>query len=715
MPSSNDFSQQGLSQQSRFTKLIIPGGFSSAGPGQNSRADRDGDPREGGAAGSGERIVFNRFDGTEGLSQLFDYRVDVLSPERNIDFTTLIGTNLGVSYTSYGRKQRYFNGVVADAQWLGPKEEKHLYKLVLRPWLWMLGRRSNCKIFKNKTVPDIIKAVFDDNGFNDYQFSVQHSFKPAEYIVQYMETDLAFVMRLMEEWGIYFYFEHKENKHVLHLIDSKNLHPKIAPAMPDDFNATASYNDSTSGSRRTERSSGSTSSASEDPTGIVLYRELTARDRREQEHIYAWQAERRFQTGKVELRDYDYLNARKQLTGTYQGSEGYSHHDLESYSYRGRWADSEDEGTHLAQVKLEAEQAGDHRKFASGDAASLYPGGYFQLVGHPTDDDEYLVIRASHSFVSQEYRAGGQAEEEVYRGQYEVQPNSRPFRAPFVTPKARIYGPQTAFVVARDGVAASEEIDVDDKGRIVVNFHWNRGDKNKDCSRDVRVAQLWAGKGWGWQFIPRIGMEVVVEFLDGDPDQPLVTGCVYNSDFPYPYTMPANKTQSGVKTDSTIDSGNDAYNELRFEDKKGSEEVYFRAEKDHNTLIQNVETRKVLNHQETYIGEKFQDSIDVHSGLSRVTDVINGSDMLSIENGNRHVSLDKGDHILWITKGDRRETIENGKASTYVSGGDYRVDVVGPITLAASESITFEINGGQTKITMDPSGITLKGPMININ
>lgn len=556
---------------------------------------------------------------------MFEFRVEALSSDMDIDFTAAIGKACGVSFASYG-STRHFNGILTEAQWIGAKQEKYAYRLTLRPWLWLLGRTAKSRIFKQKTLEDILSQVFGDSGFSsDVSISVQHKPDAFEYIAQYRETDLAFVSRLCEEYGIYSYYEHSADKHILHLVDSTSAHPGVSG---------------------------------------IPYVPLSGQDRRDREHIYEWRAERRFRTGRFELRDYDYMQATKRTqTADKQGTESYERPLIEAYDFPGRWT-VEAEGKHLAQVRLEAEQALDYRKFASGDAVSLYPGASFSFSGHQADAGEYFVVRANHAFVAEDYRSGGGGRaDEVYHGQYELQEKARPFRAPQVTPRPRIYGPQTAFVVTK-AKGSSEEIDVDKDGRIYVNFHWNREDGNDYCSRPVRVAQIWAGKQWGWQFIPRVGMEVVVEFLEGDPDQPLVTGCVYNSDFTYPYALPDKKNVSGVKSDSTL--GHGGYNELTFDDTKSSEKVEFRAEKDLNANVRNIETRKVA---ENYKGG--------NKSPSRSTEIVKGSDKLKI------------------------------------TDGDWIVDVTGAISIKATEKIEIEV--GASKITMLPSSVTIKSGDITVD
>ena len=372
------------------------------------------------------------------------------------------------------------------------------------------------------------------------------------------------------------------------------------------------------------------------------------------------------------------LETEKQTAEHYEKAK-----QFENYDYPGRWTKQE-EGNLLVNVRLEAEQATDRRMMAAGDAPNLYPGVSFDFGNHPVDNGTYVVVRADHSFGTQHYRSGGSGGVgEMYQGHYEVQENLRQFRAPRTTPKPRVYGPQTAFVVRAKGVSETDEIDVDKDGRILVNFHWNREDKQDFCSRRVRVAQMWAGKGWGWQMIPRVGMEVIVEFLEGDPDQPIVTGSVYNSDFTYPYALPDNKTQSGVKTDSTPDSGNAAYNEFKFEDKVSEEKVEFRAEKDLSSNIRNTETRRIA---ENYKG--------------------------SDKDGSRTTELVKGSDLLTLTQGDRITTLTSGDSKTTLKAGDMTVKVTGNIEISATNTIKIKV--GNNVITIDTTGITIAAAKIDI-
>ena len=574
-----------------------------------------------------DKIVLTRFEAEENLSSLFSYTVDALCDEQNLNFDKLLGKNAYVKFKSYDSAERYFNGVVVDAVWTGIQQASYAYRFTMRPWLWLLSRRANCRIFKDKTVIDIVETVFRDAGFNDFEVKASRGdYDKIEYCVQYRESDLDFVSRLLEEWGIYTFHEHSDSKHLLVLADSRSCHKPVKAG-----------------------------------GGTIPFIQLDGQDRREREHVSTWRAERLFRTGKFATNDFDYMKPTADLKADAQGSERYDKGRLEAYDYPGRYTER-DLGKKRAKVRLEAEQAQDHRRSASGDAASLYPGSLVTIRQHPTDDGQYLVVSARHVIEPEAYRSVGEsaARGRIYSGVYGLLPVDRPFRTPLVTPRPRVYGPQTALVVTRKG-KESEEIDVDEEGRIFIQFHWNR-DTDK-ISRPVRVAQMWSGKSWGFQVIPRVGQEVVVQFLEGDPDQPLVVGTVYNKDYPYPYKLPDEKTVSGMKSDST--KGHGGYNVLTFDDKKSSEKIAMRAEKDLEAVVRNSETRE--------IGVAF----DTPSG-----------------------------------KPSRSTTLKNGDDSHKVESGNWKSDVAQEIHIKAGTKIVLEV--GASKITMDPASITIEAGTITV-
>lgn len=528
-------------------------------------------------------LALARFDGSEGLSELFEFRIEALSEDENIDFDRALGQNCVLKFRSPDGPDRYFNGILVEARWVGSREALYVYQLVLRPWLWLLSRTSDCRIWHEKTALDIIKEVFRDRGFTDYEDSTSKSYPKLEYCVQYRETDLNFVARLMEQHGIYYFFRHSQGKHSLVLADAKSSHSPI-------------------------------------PGHAKLPFFPQQQARRDAEHVHHWTSDRQFRSGKYELKDYDFKKPTKDLTADKQASAKYQKGQMEIFDYPGKYVEKSD-GVNYAQVRLEADQAQDRRRHAAGDAISVFPGGLTTLDKHPvqSENKEYLTLRASHSFVVQAYRSGGGGETD-YMGSYEFLDSTVPYKAPLLTPKPLVHGPQTAKVVGKEG----EEIDVDEYGRILVLFHWDRKKMN---SCRLRVAHVWAGKQWGGQFIPRIGMEALVEFLEGDPDRPLVVGAVYNGDYKHPYALPDKKTQSGVKSDSSI--GHGGYNEFMFEDKKDSEKVRMHAQKDHQVVVLNTETWD--------IGEKFKGG----DAETRTTKLHQGSDKLTIAVGNQTIDIAK--------------------------------------------------------------------------
>ncbi|MCW6506729.1 type VI secretion system Vgr family protein [Lichenifustis flavocetrariae] len=601
-----------------------------------------------------DTLVLVRFNGTEHMSQLFEFTIDALSEERDVDFDRAIGRNCSVSLTAYGGT-RVFNGILVEAQWLGPKNDYFSYRLVLRPWFWLLSRTTDCRIFEKKTVLEIIKQVFSDRGFNDFRDNTTQSYPQIEYCVQYRETDLDFVSRLMEQYGIYYFFDHSSAKHMLVMADAKSSHQAVPGLASLPFIA------------------------------------LKGSDRREREHVFEWKADRQFRTGKVELKDYDYMKPNAKLLSDAKGTAGYTKSDMEFYDYPGQYIE-QDKGDRFAKVQLEAEQARDQRRFASGAAPSLFPGGLTTLEEQikPSENIQYLVLGATHTIVTESYRSGAATlEDQVYEGSYEFLPGDRPFRAPLTTPRPFVHGPQTAKVVGKSG----EEIDVDEEGRILVQFYWDRK-KMQSCR--VRIAQVWSGKAWGGIFIPRIDQEVVVEFLEGNPDRPLVTGTVYNGDNKVPYDLPSNKTKNGWKTDSS--KGHNGYNELVFEDKAGSEEIGIHAQKDLNLVVLNAETRE--------IGEKFMPPM---GSPSRSTTLKNGDDELKLEMGDQNITLAMGSQNVSIMMNQTTSANMAISSTAMLS----HTDACGPLTSTAMTPASMSDTAPMIMIT-GMAQVTVTAPIINL-
>jgi type VI secretion system secreted protein VgrG len=493
----------------------------------------------------GNVMVIERFEGGEGLSELFEFRLDVLSEDKFIDMDKILGTNCYLTLnTMHQGVKRHFNGALVEAQRLGTRLDLTSYRLVLRPWFWLLTRTSNCTLFHDRTVPDIISDVLGKHAFALFKKKLSKPYPVLEYCVQYCESDFAFVSRLMEEYGIYYFFEHTGSGHEMVLADSGSAHV----AKPGGTN--------------------------------LKFYTSNIDQLREQDAINDLVPSRRFRSGKFSFKDYDYHVPTKSMLSEGEAGESYANSALEVYSYPGRYVEKSD-GDALAKVRLEAEQALDKRVMVEGNAASCVPGFLTTVAEHPVSslNKEYLIVRANHVYKSSNYKAGMGSSGDDYFGRYEFLPTEVPFKAPQVTAKPRILGPQTAVVVS----------EVDDKCRIKVKFHWQ---KEHGESRYVRIGHGWAGQGWGDLKIPRIEMEVIVEFLDGDPDQPLVTGTVYNGDNTTPYSLPEDKTISGTKSQTYDGPG---YNEFILDDRDGSQLIRMHGEKNMETTIKNDCTEDIGN------------------------------------------------------------------------------------------------------------------------
>lgn len=632
--------------------------------------------------GGEDEMVLARFDGSEGVNSLFEYRIEALSETGDIDFDSKIGKNVSVTFKGLDDGERVFDGILTETQWLGVRDDLHVYRLVLRPWFWILSQRSDCFIFHDKTVTDIISEVFGRHSFAQFEDRTTGEYSPIEYCVQYRETDMAFVCRLMEKFGINYFFTHQEGEHKLILCDSNE---SFDPA----------------------------------PGGSRPYVPLEGTDRRDRELFTHWIPERRFTSGRVVYRDYNFKKPTAKMEAEYNGTASYENAGQELYDYPGKY-DEQPDGTKLVTVQLQEEEGQDKRCLGSGNCVSLYPGTLMTLTDHPFDyNKEYVVLAAQHSFTSQQYRSGGGASGDIdYDGQFECIDSSIPVRPPVVTRKTMVHGPQTAVVVGKEG----EEIDCDEYGRILVRFFWDRKD---DQSMRCRVGQNWAYKQWGGMIIPRIGMEVVVEFLEGDPDRPLVTGCVYNNDNMPPYLLPGNKTRSVFKTHSHKADG---YNEIRFEDEANEEEVWFHAQKYHNAVVEDNETWQIGANRHKSVGasqsetvgtdkdikigadhrEEIGGEMDLTVGAARIEKIgaddstTVGSDQLNKIGGSLMTDIGM-DHGMKAGMGQYQE-----------AGMNFHIKAGMSVTIEAGLSITLMVGGNY--ISISPAGISIEGlPMVSIN
>lgn len=599
-------------------------------------------------------LLFRSINGTERLSRLFHYNLTLLSEEHSINFADIVGQNMTVRLELPDDKTRYFNGYVSRFVQTRVEGDLAEYQATIVPWLWFLTRTADCRIFQKKTVPEIIKEVFGDAGFTDLDDSLSGSYRTWEYCVQYRETDFNFVSRLMEQEGIYYFFEHANGKHTLVLADSLSAHETFPGCEEIPY-----------------RPAGSTSPI---------------------EHIGGWTLEQAIQPGVYALNDYDFEKPKKDLLARSIIERDHAAADFEIFDYPGEYIENAD-GDSYAKVRIQELQASHEIVSSESDAQGICCGYTFKVTDHPREDQEreYLVTSTTIYIESDSYdSAAGGGGGPSFQCQFSAMNSSQPFRPPRVTPKPVIQGPQTAVVVGKDG----EEIWTDKHGRVKLQFRWDRygkADENSSCW--IRVSQLWAGKNWGSIYLPRIGQEVIVEFLEGDPDRPIVTGRVYNGDAMPPYGLPDNQTMATIKSNST--KGGGGFNEIRFEDKKGDEHVFIRAEKDQHNRVQNDAFELVGNDRHLIVTNNQLEQVDGDKHLA-----VKGDQNEKIDGT---VSLDVGMDLQ--QKIGMNHALEAG-TEVHIKGGM-------KVIVEAGTQLTMKVGGNF--IDINPGGVFIKGTMVMIN
>ncbi|MEL6519827.1 MAG: type VI secretion system tip protein TssI/VgrG [Pseudomonadota bacterium] len=610
-----------------------------------------------------------RFDGTDSINELFEYRIEAVSDDPFIDFDALVGHHISVELTHVYKDKKWYDGILSDVQYVGVGESGNMYRLVLRPWFWLATKRRNQRIFHEKTAPEIISEILGEYGMGSFQDTLTKTYPKLEYTVQYRESDMTFVSRMMEKFGINYYFSHSQGEHVMVLVDSL-----------DNFEAIPG------GSRPyVGTSSGAHSS--------------------EQEHFWAWSPKRVMTTGKVVMTGYNFKTPTANMRVEQTGDAAYTNGQIESFDYPGTYLD-QGEGKDVVRLRTEQERSADKRHSSTGNVITLCSGMRVTITDNAKPDlvdQEYLCVRAHHSFRGQSFGSGSRTDQkEVFQGHYEFASTEAPFSPARKTPEARVMGPQTAWVVG----AVGEEIDCDEYGRILVRFHW---DLDGAHSMRCRVAQMWAGNKWGSMYIPRIGMEVVVDFLEGDPDQPLVVGCVYNADNMPPYDLPGDKNLNGIKSDSTTGGG--GYNELVFDDTKGEELFRQHAQKDMLTKVLNDETREVDNNRDTIIGNNETRTVkgeEVHEIDKDSTYTIHGGEARTIDKN--HDTKIKGNETHDVT-GNRTSEVMGAEKLTVTRTTD--INGLQAITIESMQSIELKV--GMNSIKLEQSGIKINGLMVDVN
>lgn len=487
-------------------------------------------------------LLLRRMRAAEALSTLSEYELELYSERADLKIEALLATPLSIAVELPRGGKRHFHGIVTRFQVTARQGRYATYRATVRPWLWFLTRSADCRIFQDQDVLQIVKAVFAEYAIADFDTSgVGGSYRPYPYCVQYRESDFDFVSRLLEREGIYYFFRSEAGRHTMVLADSH------APHVP--------------------------------APGYASVRYMPAEDEamRESEVVYEWNVGGEVEPGAQVLQDFDFEKPAASLLVRSTVVRGYAQSRHERYDYPGGYVERA-AGEAYARNRVAAPQASWLRVQGATRARGLYPGALFALTEHPRSDQngQFLVVAARYALSSDSYEPVRiEDPEPVLTCAFDAIPRQEDFRPTPVTPRPVVQGPQTAIVVGKAG----EEIWTDKYGRIKVQFHWDRiGSDDERSSCWVRVAQGWAGRRWGSLFIPRVGQEVVVSFLEGDPDRPLVTGSVYNADNMPPYALPAQATRSAIKSNSS--KGGDGWNELRFEDRKGAEQLYLRAERD---------------------------------------------------------------------------------------------------------------------------------------
>ncbi|AOJ89381.1 type IV secretion protein Rhs [Burkholderia sp. MSMB0856] len=594
----------------------------------------------------GDDLKFHTLDGSDELGRLFEFRIEALADSHSLSLKDMLGKPVTVRIEQQDLSTRYLNGIVVRATLAGRRAERHYgYELVVRPWLWLATRRSDCRIFQNRTVPDIVQEVLAPYGF-PIENKLTDAYVPREFCVQYNETDTAFVMRLMEFEGIYFYFRHAADSHTLVLCDAMSSHV----ALPSY--ETIPY-------------------IAQDRTAIA-----------DEEHIDGWLPAQEVSVGKHQTTDYDYTKPRADLSTQKVDPRGHDHDSFASFEWPGGYRDDAP-GAHYSRVRLEEQQAEHERASADTDVRGAAPGYLFTLAHCPRADQnrEYLIVRCRYRFQENAYASDQGAEAVVHQTMMLVQPSSLPYRSPRETPRPRTNGPQTATVVGPPG----EEIWTDQYGRVKLQFRWDRyGQSNQDSSCWVRVSSPWAGGGFGGVQIPRVGDEVVVDFLNGDPDEPIVTGRVYNGEKMPPWGLPGSATQSGLLSRSSPGGTTDHANAFRFEDKKGAEQLWMHAERnfdaeteaDHTLSVGNNHTHTVGNDETMQVKNNRQRSVGqnetVNIGQNRVAQI--GVDETHGVGGNRTRTVGKNETVTIAANRDatiggiHTETVAKAKTETIGEG-----------------------------------------------
>ncbi|EEQ9037869.1 type VI secretion system Vgr family protein [Escherichia coli] len=622
-------------------------------------------------------LLFASLGGTETVGELFTYSIklktpDILnlgyvSPAANLQLKPMVGKDLCVHIELDGGGKRYISGLVTAARVAGHQGRSVVYELRLEPWLKILTHTSDYKAFQNKNVVDILDEVLDEYPWPVEKRLVEN-YPTRAWQVQYGETDFAFIQRLMQEWGIYWWFEHSENSHTLVLADAINVHKACA-----------------------------------DSPLVCYYQKGLKLDK---EFIHTITANESLRSGQWVLNDFDFMKPRSLLKSTVANPRETGLAEYEHYEWPGDYF-TKSEGEMLTRIRMEEQRSPGSRVQGSGNIRTLMTGFTFTLENYPTAEvnREYLLVQTT-LFIQDNAQHSGQDQHFSYSTSFELHPTSEVYRPQRTLSKPHTKGPQSAIVTG----PAGQEIWTDKYGRVKVQFGWDRYGKNDENSSCwVRVSYPWAGKGFGGIQIPRIGQEVLVDFKNGDPDLPIIVGRTYNQDTMPPWGLPGAATQSGFYS-HTIGGGPANANALRFEDKPGGEEVWLHAEKDQRIEVNNNESHwvgnnrlKVIDKTETaIIGEKRSltvqtDDISLAGGDKTIQTVQNlrlaAGDSIILSCGKTILQMTSDGMFNITCKNFNITATENGKINTQsgqldLNMNDRAADIPPPGT---SEKTTLQL------------------------
>jgi len=578
-------------------------------------------------------LLLRGFTGSEAISQLFHFDLDLLSENDSIKFQDVVGKNVTLRIYDADGKERNFNGFISRFSQGSKDQRVTAYRAQMVPWLWFLTRTADCRIFQNKKVPDIIQQIFKDLGFTDFKLRLYGDFAARDYCVQYRETDFNFVSRLMEEEGICYYFDHTDGKHTLVLANDPGGHD------PCPNQKTARY---------------------DFRGGNIVYEDV----------VTEWFYQEEFRPGAWAQTDYNFEMPSTSLAVTVNGKNPYEIYEFPG-EYRVRPA-----GDKLAKIRLQ-EQTVPGAVIQGGGGCRHFSSGYqFTLQDHYRTDlnQAYLLTSVRHMATQggnlNVGAAGGV--ELTYRNSFECIPASTPYRPPRVTPEPFVQGCQTAVVVGPGG----EEIYTDKYGRVKVQFHWDReGKKNENSSCWIRVSHPWAGQGWGAISIPRIGQEVIVDFLEGDPDQPIITGRVYNAEQMPPFGMPGGAVVSGIRSNST--KGGGGFNEISLNDTKGTELINIHAQYDQQKKVEHDERVNIGRDRTEHVGRDEKITID----HDRTEEVKNDERILIKHDKHEVVNNDRSLQV------DRHKSEKVGRNKTVQIGGNHSENIDGAMSIVIGKTL----------------------------